>query len=100
MSDLSIPKEIHNQLMTLGKIKVWSWGAHNWQGGTNFLIFNVQGLKFKGKVKISLKGDDTYTIEFFKPLATLAIKAYEGIYFDQQVEIIDNYVENDGRYKD
>lgn len=103
---MQIAKTIQQQLLTLGKIKVWSWGAHNWTAvnvdKNEGLQFRVQGFKFKGTVQIILKGDDTYTILFIKGLRVPVIeKTYEGIYFDQMVDLIDNYVEYTGNdYED
>jgi hypothetical protein len=99
MSNLVIAKTIQHQLMTLGRIKVWSWGAHAWAGGDDFLRFRVQGLKFRGIVKITLDPSDTYVIEFFKLKATEPIKRYEMVYFDDMVDLIDEYVEKIDAYK-
>jgi len=100
MANLSIASEIRNQLLGLGTIKVMTWGAHNWQGGDNFLIFTVSGRHFKGKVKITLTPMDEYEIEFFKPRKVEAEKKFEGVYFDQMVDLIDGYVEYIPEYKD
>jgi len=89
---LEIATTIKSQLIGLGRIKVMSWGAHNWTGTKDALLFKVQGHHFKGVVKITLKGDDTYTIEFFKN-TTEVVKTYEQVYFDDMVDIIDRYVE-------
>ncbi len=91
---LEIAKIIQHQLMTLGKIKVWSWGAHSWAVIENGLEFKVQGFKFKGVVKIVLMPSDTYTIQFIKNKKVE--KEYSEVYFDQQVPLIDEYVEFTG----
>jgi hypothetical protein len=91
---VEIAKTIQHQLMTLGKIKVWSWGAHAWTVVENGLAFKVQGFKFKGVVKIELKGNDTYTIQFIKNKKVE--KEYTEVYFDQQVDLIDEFVEFTG----
>lgn len=99
MSNLAVATEIRNQLITIGKVKVMSWGAHNWAGDERSLIFKVQGHHFTGNVKITLTSMDDYTIEFFKPRTTEPVKTYEGIYFDHMVDVIDRYVEYIPAYK-
>ena len=95
---MEIANTIRQQLMGLGKIKVWSWGANSWAGGENFLRFKVQGFKFKGFVKITLTPMDVYQIEFIKRNGEV-VKTCDMVYFDEMVDIIDNFVEtNDGKY--
>ena len=102
---MEIANTIRQQLLGLGAIKVMSWGAHAWKGGKDFLHFKVQGLKFKGYVKITLDmGRDTYIIEFFKKadITTKPVKRVEMVYFDNMVDIIDRFVEytgDDASYK-
>ncbi len=91
---LEIARTIQSQLMGMGKIKVWSWGAHAWTVVENGLAFKVQGFKFKGIVKIVLMPSDTYTIQFIKNKKVE--KEYTEVYFDQQVDLIDEYVEFTG----
>ncbi len=74
MSDLRIANTIRQQLYALGKIKVMSWGANSWIGGDNFLMFKVQGFKFKGLVKITLNPMDYYEIEFMKTRSKEVVK--------------------------
>lgn len=101
---LEIANTIRYQLLTLGRTKVWSWGANAWTGGKNFLAFKVQGFKLKGVVKITLTSMDDYTIEFFKTrlgvTSTLETskpyRTIEGVFFDEMVDIIDNEVEFTG----
>lgn len=93
---MEIAKTIQSQLMGTGKMKVWSWGANSWTGGKDFLMFKVQGFKFKGIIKITLKGNDTYTIEFMTIMKREIKHTVEGAYFDNMVDIIDNYVEFTG----
>lgn len=97
-NNLEIAKTIYSQLMGLGRMKVWSWGAHKWAGGTEYLQFKVSGLKFTGIVKITLHPCDYYIIEFFKPLEISPIHKIEMCYFDEMVDIIDNYVEYTGEH--
>jgi hypothetical protein len=91
---LEVAKTIHQQLIGLGRTKVWSWGANSWTAIKNGLSFRVQGFKFKGVVQIVLMPSDTYTIQFIK--GNKLEKEYSDVYFDEQVDIIDNYVEFTG----
>lgn len=97
---LEIANEIRRQLLHFGKIKVWSWGANSWSGGENFLTFKVQGHKFKGRVKITLIGNDLYDIEFIKGLKEPKVeKVYNDVFFDDMTDLIDEYVEKIPAYK-
>jgi hypothetical protein len=98
MADLQIANTIKEQLYAFGKVKVWSWGAHAWVGGTNFLRFRVQGHHFRGIVKITLNSMDLYDIEFIK--GETVVKEINGVYFDEMTDIIDRYVEKIEAYKD
>ncbi len=93
-NSVQVAKTIHQQLIGLGKIKVWSWGANSWSAISNGLMFKVQGFKFKGIVKIILVPNDTYRIEFVK--ANNTVKEFTDVYFDEMVGLIDNYVEYTG----
>jgi hypothetical protein len=93
---MEIAKTIQSQLLGLGRIKVMCWGANSWTGGKDFLMFKVQGFKFKGIVKITLKGDDTYTIEFMTIMKREVKHTREQVFFDEMVDIIDLYVEYTG----
>ncbi len=93
---IEIAQTIQKQLFATGKIKVMSWGANSWTAGENFLMFKVQGFKFKGIVKITLKSNDTYTIEFLRTRSREVVHTVEGAYWDNMNEIIDNYVEYTG----
>ena len=91
---IEIAKTIQQQLMGMGKMKVWSWGANSWASIPEGLAFKVQGFKFKGVVKIVLTPSDTYTIEFIK--AKKVQKEMTDVYFDEMVDLIDGYVEYTG----
>lgn len=95
---LEIAKTIKHQLTTLGAIQVMSWGSHVWTGGKDFLAFRVQGFKFKGIVKITLTPMDVYEIEFIKGRFINGTPEHkrENVYFDEMVDIIDEYVEHTG----
>ena len=91
---IEIANTIRQQLLGLGQIKVWSWGANSWKAISNRLYFKVQGFKFKGVITINLMGNDTYTIRFIK--GQKIVKEFTDIYFDEMVDLIDNQVEYTG----
>ena len=91
MGNLQIATTIRQQLYAHGTQKVWSWGAHAWRGGENFLRFRVSGHHFKGVVKITLNSMDLYDIEFLK--GEKVVHEVNGAYFDNMTDIIDRYVE-------
>ncbi len=113
---LEIANTIWKQICAGGKIKVMSWGVpldsrageDTKTGG--YLQFKVNGMKFKGIVKVIYKYDD-YTIQFIKvknkkdELSGLKIPEFitehevAGVYGDQLTEIIDEYVEKVPAYK-
>lgn len=108
---MSTAQIILEQLQTLGRTIVWSWGAHAYKSinetqmvedfGSHLgaLSFKVQGRLFRGDIAIVLKGDDTYTIHVghLKKGRFNTIKKFEGVYFDQMLEIIDENVETPNR---
>lgn len=103
-------KEIYNQLRTLGQTEMWSWGARSFKvfneknftdiGHLGGLFFQVSGHLFKGKVMIRLAGNDTYTIDFgtLRSGVFKSKKQITDVYFDQMVDIIDDYVEYDEKF--
>lgn len=99
-TDLTIAKTIQQQLYRLGRVKVWSWGTHAFQGGENFLQFKVTGHKFRGYVRITLNPLDYYNIIFSKK-RDLSEKSHEvnDVCFDEMVDIIDEYVEKIPAYQ-
>lgn len=97
---LEIAQTIQHQLMTLGRVKVWSWGSRSWtaikdEENRDGLEFRVSGFKHKGKVRIVLDWSDTYVISFFNSRNTLKGKVDE-VYFDEMVDLIDTFVEYPG----
>lgn len=83
--------------MAMGKIKVMSWGSHNFIGHQinsreGWLKFKVNGHHFQGWVKIILQANDTYTIQFISNNNNVE-EEIDYVYFDQMVDIIDNKVE-------
>lgn len=91
---IEIATTIRQQLLALGQIKVWSWGANTWRAIEDGLYFRVQGFKFKGEVMIILRANDTYTISFIKN--RVVVQVYADVYFDDMVDLIDNEVEYTG----
>lgn len=91
---IEIANTIRQQLLGLGKIKVWSWGANSWKVIPNGLSFKVQGFKFLGNVSITLMSNDTYTIQLIKQQKI--VKEFTNIYFDEMVDLIDGEVEYTG----
>lgn len=88
---IEIANTIRQQLMGLGKIKVWSWGANSWKAISDGLSFKVQGFKFRGIVTITLMGNDTYTIRLIK--RNKLVEEFTNVYFDEMVDLIDYQVE-------
>ena len=96
---MTIPNTILSQLKALGGIKMMCWGATNFAGcgKERFLRFKVSGMKFKGYVKITLNYMDTYDISFIKKNGEVE-KEQENVYFDEMVDVIDNYIEKTDSY--
>lgn len=82
-------------ILRINPMVVLSWGFNAPRALPNDmgLIFNVDGFKYKGEVKILYnEGADLFSV-------TLANgKQIEGVYFDQLVEVIDNLVEKTDDY--
>jgi|GEM_PF-2889994 hypothetical protein len=93
-TSLEVAKIIQAQLLGISKAKVWSWGSHKWTVIENGLSFKCSGFLFTGVVSITLNPFDTYRIQFIK--AKKVIDEYHDVYFDEMVDIIDNYVEYTG----
>lgn len=99
-TSFQIAQTIINQIKYLDRSALLAWGAKNYvalpeskdfQGG---LTFKVNGLTFKGWVKVELTWLDEYKVSFINKKAEVE-KSYEGVYCDMLVDIID-YVE--GKY--
>jgi hypothetical protein len=97
--DLNFPLIIQKQLYETGRMKVWSWGAHDFVGDQKerSLTFHVNGHLFQGTVKIRLNSLDLYNISFIKDSAVL--KELKDIYFDCMTDLIDVEVERIPEYK-
>ena len=125
MTPSSIANTIRKQLTcnSIFQSRVWSWGARGWKYGVDkkenlgFLMLTVSGMKFKGIVKISLKFNDTFMVEFIKNKRVLnkeltelwgkkkydtiptVMKTYEEVYCDDLNEMVDSYVELQDEYR-
>lgn len=105
---MDVAKEILNQMVTIDRMMLWSWGAHAYKAipPNNFktpfgdhmggLVFKVQGKKFGGHVAVILDPSDTYNIHFgrlvkgeFKESKPVA----RGMYVEDFVDYIDGEVE-------
>lgn len=93
-----VADEILRQIrINVGNSVVWSWGLKNPQYGTeengnHFLIFSVSGFLHKGKLKVRLEGNDTYTIFLLKRNGEEK-SSHTMIYCDEIGERIDQLVE-------
>jgi hypothetical protein len=91
---------ILSQIKQGGVTKMMSWGVNRLSCGTNengthFLSFFVNGFLHKGKVKIDLEYNDTYTIKLFNT-NHIFVKSVEMVYCDELTDMIDSLVEFDG----
>lgn len=89
---------IFAQLICLSEneTKVVSWGSNDWQEiSDKILQFKVAGLAFKGNVRVEYDSySDMYHIHFghYKKSNWVNIHTVERLFFDQLVNVIDNYV--------
>jgi len=107
---MNIPTIIKSQLFT-DRNTVWSWGAHDWVAtAENTLSFKVNAHHFKGIVCITLnESQDLYEIHFFdnyrissfakNPKASKKFEPLLGVYCDQMVGLIDDYIERIDAYR-
>ena len=78
---------------------VWSWGFNSPIALEKGLRFRVQGFKFRGVVEVLYnEGQDLFDIFFIK--RNKMVEYINGVYFDQLVEVIDDYVEKTTNYKE
>lgn len=79
---------------------VMSWGVCKFRAlqGNSGIIFHVQGYKFNGWVKIVYdEGADLFNVFYLSNLGK-TVKEQKGIYFDELVNTIDEYVEKTPDY--
>lgn len=85
---------LKTQLMVM-----WSWGFNSPMAIENGLRFKVQGFKFKGIVEVVYnEGRDLFAVSFCK--AGRVVKSVDGVYFDELVSVIDNFVEKTADYEE
>ena len=89
---------ILSQLKAGGPIIMMSWGCERFTCGTNeyqnhFLEFKVNGFLHKGQVRVTLEGNDTYTITLYKGKDRKVVAENKGIYCDQLTDVVDGMVE-------
>jgi hypothetical protein len=78
---------------------VMSWGFENPVTIRNGMKFKVSGFKFQGDVKIVYnKGQDLFDIAFIN--SKNERHTLLGIYFDQLLEVVDDFVEKTEKYKE
>ena len=97
MTDMTIATTILSQIKALDHMALFAWGFKNGVGLDDGLQFDVNGIKFRGKVIIKLNAMDLYDITFGrmnrKTLEFDVKHTAEGVYCDQLVEILDHYIE-------
>ena len=79
---------------------VMSWGVCKFRAlqGNTGITFHVQGYKFNGWVKIVYdEGADLFNVFYLSNLGK-TVKEQKGIYFDELVNTIDEYVEKTQDY--
>ena len=79
---------------------VMSWGVCKFRAlqGNTGITFHVQGYKFNGWVKIVYdEGADLFNVFYLSNLGK-TVKEQKGIYFDELVNTIDEYVEKTPDY--
>ena len=113
---MNIAQTIWNQIIAGGQVKVMSWGVPMKSRvgcqEEGWLKFKVNGMKFKGTVKVTyVRCGDHYKVEFIKEskkkdeLSGLMIPTFEtvetkdGIYCDMLNRVIDEYVEKIDAYR-
>ena len=78
----------------------YSWGAHNFKGFEDGLMFDVQGFIFKGTVKVTYNlGSDLFDILLINPDGSIHEQIC-GIYVDQLQDVIDDHVEKTADYNE
>lgn len=73
------------------KVTVASWGISNITINSNIMVFDVDGLKYKGKVSIKVTGLASYTIR-------IGDMSYSDCRLENLVNFIDSKVERTNEY--
>jgi len=101
MTNHEIAKTIISQIQYADRSALMAWGAKKFVVQTNGVMFQVNGLKFKGHVIVTLTPADTYTVELGKMNLRRNAKnpgwntvaKIEDVYCDNLMEIIDGAIE-------
>lgn len=76
---------------------VWSWGFNSPIALENGLQFNVNGMIFKGKVRVLYdEGSDTFKVQLIKK--GVIVREEVDVYLDCLVDVIDGMVEKCENY--
>ena len=96
MSNKEVAIKIIEQINTLDKHALGSWGYRSIVYSEDSIEFHVNGSKTRpgARIKIKLTADDLYDIDLYRVVKTNVIydERLKGIYADQLVEIIDGLV--------
>ena len=97
---LRMAEIIRQQILSIGKSKVASWGVNSSKCGITaennpFLAFKVNGLLHAGIVQVVYMPDDTYTVIFFNQSNDIVNKM-DDVYCMELGEKIDLFVEYTG----
>ena len=87
MSDVA--KTIAQQL---GKPALFMLGAHTFTKTEDTLCFKIRGSQKVNLIQITLKVDDTYTMEFWRirGVKSKCVKTLSGVYWDMLHDLIES----------
>lgn len=97
------PQETLRQLNAGGKMKVWSWAAHNWTAYPDkdnqifAFRFTVNAHHFRGHIYIVLNGADLYDVYYCSNRGNIKF-IHNDIYNDTLTEVIDRKIEYISEY--
>ena len=95
-SEMRVANEILRQIKAVDRWALGAWGAKDFIGDKNALIFRVRGPKMMtgGKIKITLNGKDYYDVEAFQIRAgkVKLLKKLDDIDIENLVKAIDGLV--------
>lgn len=87
------------QILKTQVMVVWSWGFNSPTAIENGLRFRVEGFKFKGIVEVVYNEvRDLFSVSFCK--AGKVVKSIDGVFFDELVSVIDDFVEKTSDYEE
>ena len=104
---MNVPQEIMNQIKTLGRIEMMSWGSHAFKAISDKMLvedfgshlgalsFKVSGRIFSGDVAIVLMPNDTYTVRLGRLVKGRfnTKQMFDDVYVDNLIDVIDSNVE-------